>query len=1052
MSPELIKGGTEGHDFSVDWWSVGVLTYELLTGASPFTVDGERNTQAEISKRILRNQPPIPEHLSPEAADFIRRLLVKEPTKRLGGGQGDASQLKHHPFLSKINWTLLAQRKLKPPFKPKIKHELDVSNFAEEFTSMPPHALVASSNNHISASPTANQLTTARDNEEDDYYESSDSYEEDFNEDDESLVSSSSSSSSSSDYSESISTSSFYRDNISNRNHHQSSDKFITGGNSLERESNPIVENNILTCANRSVYVRDKPRETASEYYNNQNQQKSKNHHQPKAFLSSISIENDSVIQSSSSERSGVSTEGSRCSGISSNNSITGGQLGINCSQHIISMLTPSKHQLSFSMLAKQRSHLFEANRLKQQSSLSSFIPEDTSKKNSCEINYGSSASYSLQSLRRSPESKQSQPKEKGNGNVHFSKLFKGYSYINPHEVDWLKQQDKKLKKIRDGKLSGVNQSILSRDSNEFSAQPTLPPSLTNKPSQIESTSAARAVPVEDVSLIDDELDSKLFDDRQESTRAIFTIGDGEDLATAIKSASRSQPERLIVVKRKPSLEVLYECHANKQNLLVTMDKNKADTINAGSDPKAPKLGSILFDPQCDFFKHYFLPNPINSKKDLLGVGAYSICKRCVHTDTGKEYAVKIMDQLNPSTSNEIDILISCQGHPNIVKLYNVYHDKFNTYLVCELLKGGELLSRIRSPTISSNYKTSRRQLTNERDICRIFKSIVSTVNYLHSLRIVHRDLKPENLLFVDSSSESEVKLIDFGFARKLPEDELGTMKSPCSTLDYCAPEVLNQCFQDSRGKKIKLFNSVRPNVAGTTQTNNEKDGYNESCDLWSLGVILYAMLSGQLPFKKTEFPQKLSDFVDISPLNPIDSREDNCFTNDKRQKLFPPSDNVWKSVSEAAKDVIVGLLNPNPERRLTIGQLMQHQWFEKILTPERNRDAQVQDMVQMTPKRKSSPSSSGNQKVAPITMTLRKVVEMVPYTSETERWTVLAAMAPQQQEQQHQPQPYQQQRRRRQPPRSAPPNLPTDRCSAKRQCGDFNRASDSGTRWVCPK
>lgn len=61
MSPELITGGSDGHDFSVDWWSVGVLTYELLTGASPFTVDGERNSQAEISKRILRNQPHIPE-------------------------------------------------------------------------------------------------------------------------------------------------------------------------------------------------------------------------------------------------------------------------------------------------------------------------------------------------------------------------------------------------------------------------------------------------------------------------------------------------------------------------------------------------------------------------------------------------------------------------------------------------------------------------------------------------------------------------------------------------------------------------------------------------------------------------------------------------------------------------------------------------------------------------------------------------------------------------------------------------------------------------------
>lgn len=148
MSPELIMGGEDGHDFSVDWWSVGVLTYELLTGASPFTVDGERNTRAEISNRILKSDPPVPEHLSAEAQDFIMRLLIKDPAKRLGGHQSDASQLKAHPFLSSIDWNLLAQRKLRAPFKPKIRHELDVSNFAEEFTSLEPYALVTNDQNN----------------------------------------------------------------------------------------------------------------------------------------------------------------------------------------------------------------------------------------------------------------------------------------------------------------------------------------------------------------------------------------------------------------------------------------------------------------------------------------------------------------------------------------------------------------------------------------------------------------------------------------------------------------------------------------------------------------------------------------------------------------------------------------------------------------------------------------------------------------------------------------------------------------------------------------
>ena len=72
------------HLQSVDWWSLGVLTYELLTGASPFTVEGDKNTQADISKRIINAEPLMPDFLSPDVRDFILKLLVKDPRKRLG--------------------------------------------------------------------------------------------------------------------------------------------------------------------------------------------------------------------------------------------------------------------------------------------------------------------------------------------------------------------------------------------------------------------------------------------------------------------------------------------------------------------------------------------------------------------------------------------------------------------------------------------------------------------------------------------------------------------------------------------------------------------------------------------------------------------------------------------------------------------------------------------------------------------------------------------------------------------------------------------------------
>ncbi|XP_021387611.1 ribosomal protein S6 kinase alpha-5 isoform X3 [Lonchura striata] len=138
MAPDIVRGGDTGHDKAVDWWSVGVLMYELLTGASPFTVDGEKNSQAEISRRILKSEPPYPQEMSALSKDIIQRLLMKDPKKRLGCGPTDADEIKQHPFFQNMNWEDLAAKKIPAPFKPVIRDELDVSNFAEEFTEMDP--------------------------------------------------------------------------------------------------------------------------------------------------------------------------------------------------------------------------------------------------------------------------------------------------------------------------------------------------------------------------------------------------------------------------------------------------------------------------------------------------------------------------------------------------------------------------------------------------------------------------------------------------------------------------------------------------------------------------------------------------------------------------------------------------------------------------------------------------------------------------------------------------------------------------------------------------
>uniref|UniRef100_A0A8C0WXZ4 non-specific serine/threonine protein kinase n=1 Tax=Castor canadensis TaxID=51338 RepID=A0A8C0WXZ4_CASCN len=137
MAPEIIRSKA-GHGKAVDWWSLGILLFELLTGASPFTLEGERNTQAEVSRRILKCSPPFPPRIGPVAQDLLQRLLCKDPKKRLGAGPHGAQEVKSHPFFQGLDWAALAARKIPAPFRPQIRSELDVGNFAEEFTRLEP--------------------------------------------------------------------------------------------------------------------------------------------------------------------------------------------------------------------------------------------------------------------------------------------------------------------------------------------------------------------------------------------------------------------------------------------------------------------------------------------------------------------------------------------------------------------------------------------------------------------------------------------------------------------------------------------------------------------------------------------------------------------------------------------------------------------------------------------------------------------------------------------------------------------------------------------------
>ncbi|XP_011308947.1 ribosomal protein S6 kinase beta-1 [Fopius arisanus] len=132
MAPEILT--RSGHGKAVDWWSLGALMYDMLTGMPPFTADDRKKT----IEKILKGKLALPQYLTPDARDLIRKLLKRQVAQRLGSGPEDAKQIMSHNFFKHINWQDVISRKLEPPFKPALKSADDTSQFDEQFTQTVP--------------------------------------------------------------------------------------------------------------------------------------------------------------------------------------------------------------------------------------------------------------------------------------------------------------------------------------------------------------------------------------------------------------------------------------------------------------------------------------------------------------------------------------------------------------------------------------------------------------------------------------------------------------------------------------------------------------------------------------------------------------------------------------------------------------------------------------------------------------------------------------------------------------------------------------------------
>jgi len=123
LAPEIIKG--DNYTKAIDWWSVGTLLYEMLTGLPPFYTEDEEN----MYHKIMTADLVIPPFFSPEVADLIKQFLIREPTQRLQ----DPVKIRSHSFFSSISWEKLESLQIVPPFKPEVKSEEDVRNIDDEF-------------------------------------------------------------------------------------------------------------------------------------------------------------------------------------------------------------------------------------------------------------------------------------------------------------------------------------------------------------------------------------------------------------------------------------------------------------------------------------------------------------------------------------------------------------------------------------------------------------------------------------------------------------------------------------------------------------------------------------------------------------------------------------------------------------------------------------------------------------------------------------------------------------------------------------------------------
>lgn len=265
-----------------------------------------------------------------------------------------------------------------------------------------------------------------------------------------------------------------------------------------------------------------------------------------------------------------------------------------------------------------------------------------------------------------------------------------------------------------------------------------------------------------------------------------------------------------------------------------------------------------------------------------LGSGGFGVVYQCYPkagsrsgaTATSTEsYAVKEMlrDNFDEDEINALNLLRDC---PHIVKVEDVFHELDRTYIVMQECRGGELLTRIHEKT----YYT-------EQEARMVVTTLIEAVGFCHSRGIAHRDIKPENILLKYEDDDTTVQLGDFGLAKRFwstetnEEDPLVTW---CGSVEYAAPEVFSR--------------------------ENPDDFYDERCDIFSIGIVMYVLLAGYHPFDAPTSAKMIE-------------------TVRKGKVRFHSK--YWKDITEDAKELILALMEVDPDERCELEEALEAPWLD---------------------------------------------------------------------------------------------------------------------------